>query len=405
MSETTKERAERVSLKQVRLVLFFTENMSILSWDKSGLLDREVAIYRALQPHLGGITFVTYGDKRDLAFSTRLPGIEILYNYWRLSPTWYGRWLALTAQSLRRGQVIYKSNQMRGSELPLWLSRLFSKPFLSRCGFSFSFTMRKREGEKAESTQKALALEKKAYSRASHIVVTTPQIKSLVIEEHAIDAEKISVIPNYVDTELFCPKPVTPTPGNRLIFIGRLESEKNLFNLIEAVKCLNLELRIVGDGNLREKLEHHAKELGSNVRFLGVKPHVELPKLLNASTAFILPSLYEGHPKTLLEAMSCGLPCIGSDIPSIRGVIEPGKNGLLCGIRPEEIRKMVEVLFNDTALQAKLGQSARQYSLNNLTIDKTVERELAVLRKIIHRSSRAATTLSSSTDRSSPDIS
>ena len=224
---------EMIDLKQVRLVLFFTENMSLLSWDKSGLFDREVAIYRALQPYLRGITFVTYGDKRDLAFSNRLPGIEILCNHRRFSPTWYRRWLALTAPSLRHGQVIYKTNQMRGSELPLRLSRLFSKPFLSRCGFSFSFTMRKREGEKAEITKKAMALESQVYGQARHIVVTTPQIKSLIIKDHDINETKISVIPNYVDTKLFYPNPDPSITENRLLFIGRLEPEKNIFNFFE----------------------------------------------------------------------------------------------------------------------------------------------------------------------------
>ena len=372
-----------IDLKQVQLVLFFTENMSLLSWDKSGLFDREVAIYRALQPYLRGITFVTYGDKRDLAFSNRLPGIEILCNHRRFSPTWYRRWLALTAPSLRRGQVIYKTNQIRGSELPLRLSRLFSKPFLSRCGFSFSFTMRKREGVKAEITKKAIALESQIYGQARHIIVTTPQIKSLIIEDHDINETKISVIPNYVDTKLFYPKPDPLITENRLLFIGRLEPEKNIFNLITAVRGLDLELWLIGTGTLRGKLEQHAKNVGVNANFFGAQPHIELPKLLNAATAFILPSLYEGHPKTLLEAMSCGLPCIGSDIPSIRGVITSGETGLLCGIKPEDIREIISNLLKDKTLQAKLGQAARQYALDNLTIEKTVERELAVYREFM----------------------
>jgi hypothetical protein len=73
-------------LIEVRLVLFFTRGVSLKTWDDVGMLEREVALYRALRPNLRDITFVTYGDARDLQYAGRLDGIQILCNRWRVFP-------------------------------------------------------------------------------------------------------------------------------------------------------------------------------------------------------------------------------------------------------------------------------------------------------------------------------
>jgi glycosyltransferase involved in cell wall biosynthesis len=368
-----------VDLKQVRLVLFFTQGMSLSSWDSSELFEREVALYRALMPHLGGITFVTYGDKRDLQFAHRLNGIEVVCNHRKLSLPWYKRALAYWPAKWHKGQTVFKSNQVRGSDLALSLAKHHGKPFISRCGYLFGDNMKWREGIDAPITKTAMALEQEVFGGADRVVVTTPAMQSIITADYRIDPAKIRIIPNYVDTDLFCPSPPQQKAPRRLIFIGRLERQKNIESLIQALSGIGVELWIVGQGTLEESLRTIAAQEGVDVRFFGAQPHTKLPELINAATAFILPSHWEGHPKTLLEALSCGLPAIGGDIPSISGVIEHGKNGLLCGLSHEAIREQVIRLLDDPDLQKTLGDNARQYALDNLTIEKTVERELTLL--------------------------
>jgi glycosyltransferase involved in cell wall biosynthesis len=371
-----------VDLKQVHLVLFFTQGMSLHGWDKSRLFEREVALYHALLPHLGGITFITYGDEKDLQFSHLLNGIKVICNQRKLSPAWYRRLLAYWPAKWQKGQVVFKSNQVRGSDMALYLAGHHGKPFISRCGYLLADSMKWRRGPDAQETKDAMVLEEMVFGGADRVVVTTPTMKTIITSDYGCEQDKIRVIPNYVDTDLFSPSN-KQKPPRRLIFIGRLERQKNINSLITALSGLGVELWIVGQGTWEKRLQTQAKEQGVSVKFHGVQPHTELPKLLNQATAFILPSHWEGHPKTLLEALSCGLPAIGSDIPSIRGVIKHGENGLLCGLSPESIKKSVTELLDSPALQKKLGNNARQYALADLTIEKTVTRELDLLRELV----------------------
>src|SRR3546814_18364330 len=81
--------------------------------------------------------------------------------------------------------------------------------------------------------------------------------------------------------------------------------------------------------------------------------------MINAGRIFVLPSSYEGHPKTLLEAMACGAAVIGTDVPGIREVIEDGRTGLLCAPTAAALRDAIERLLSDEPLRRRLGGHAR----------------------------------------------
>ncbi|MBF0384118.1 MAG: glycosyltransferase family 4 protein [Magnetococcales bacterium] len=367
-----------IDLKQVRLVLFFTQGMSLSSWENSHLFEREVAIYHALLPHLAGITFITYGDKKDLQFANKLNGIEVICNHLGLSPSWYRRYLTYWPAKWQKGHVVFKSNQIRGSDLALEMAKHHKKPFISRCGYLLANWLKWLDGAEAKTTKAAFALEQRVFNGADRVVVTTDEMKNIVTSDYNLDLKKICVIPNYVNTDLFAPSSSPRTP-KRLICIGRLEKQKNLESLINALADSEVELWIVGKGTLEEKLKSVAKNRNVAVKFCGIQPHTELPKLINSASVFILPSSWEGHPKTLLEAMACGMPVIGSNIPSIAGVITDRHNGLLCEPTTDGIRKTVFELFANSELQIQLGNNARKYATDNLTIGKTVQRELSVI--------------------------
>lgn len=375
--------AMMIDLKQLHLVLFFTEGVSLEIWDRSGIFDREVALYKALLPHLKAITFVTYGKARDLDFATRIEGIRIVCNRWNLGRQWYRWTFPFALRACRRGPAIFKSNQVRGGGIPVYLARRFAKPCIARCGYLPSYGVREDEGIHSELAQKEMALENDLFSKADRCVVTTPLMREFLEKEYKIANKKIRVIPNYVDTNLFSPDATQRKTKQRIIFVGRLEEVKNILALVEALTGLDVELWFVGDGSQRQALENVAHDNGVSARFFGILPHNELPGLLNSATAYILPSKWEGHPKTLLEAMSCGLPCIGSDIPSIRGVICHGDNGLLCGLDSSSIRQAVVQLLEQPALQEQLGRNARAYALQHFALERIVEMELEVYRELL----------------------
>ncbi len=375
-------------LSDLHLVLFFTRGLSLATWDRVGMLEREVALYRALRPHLGRITFITYGDAGDLAYGERLPGIDIVCNRWRLPHHWYLRWLHHFPGSWRRGPAVYKSNQTQGAEIALSMARRWRHPFISRCGYLYGFTMRRVYGADSSQAQMAATLERSVFSGANRLIVTTEVIKRSIMEEYNIDGDYIHVVPNYVQTERFCPvsnRPPDTGNGNPsyTLFIGRLESEKNLFVLLEAMVGLPGELWLVGEGSLRGELETRAAQLGVRARFLGRRSHNDLPDLINGSTLFVLPSLYEGHPKTLLEAMSCGVAVVGTDVVGIREVIDHQRTGLLCQPEVMDLHQTLHTLLRDADLRNRLGANARAHILGQVALERVVEQELSVLKKLL----------------------
>jgi len=114
-----------------------------------------------------------------------------------------------------------------------------------------------------------------------------------------------------VDSVRFAPQRRTPGP-QAVLYVGRLAPEKNLPLLIRASQRAGLRLLVVGDGPERGALEELAMREDADVRFLGVQPHEVLPTACAQADIFALPSLTEGSPKALLEAMAVGLPCVAS---------------------------------------------------------------------------------------------
>lgn len=117
------------------------------------------------------------------------------------------------------------------------------------------------------------------------------------------------------------------------IVVGRLSPEKGIDILLAALAELDQprpQLTIVGDGPTRSQLESRVKELDlcDSVSFAGF--HSDIKPLLAKADAFVMPSLREGFPMSLIEAAACGLPIIASRVGGIPNLVVDGENGLLC---------------------------------------------------------------------------
>ena len=130
---------------------------------------------------------------------------------------------------------------------------------------------------------------------------------------------------------------------------------------------------------MEERLKNFAIKYDINAKFLGNIPNHKLPKILNQHELFILPSLWENMPKTLLEAMSCGMPVIGTNVKGISEVIERGKNGILCDTDSNSIRTAIINLMGDEALKQKLGENARRTIVENYSLDNLATKELGLM--------------------------
>lgn len=366
----------------LKLTLFFTEGVGLHTWQQVGMVDRELALYRALVERGVDAHFVTYGGKADMDLSRQLSGITVTANRWGLPQALYQRSLLWTLPAGH--QHIFKSNQIAGADLALRAAHRKGAQFIARCGYLLSdFAARRSDPDSAEANQ-ARELEGQVFRGADLGVVTTEAMRNTVIDTHQVTPDKVRVIPNYVQTEIFRPQPGDKGGRARIGFVGRLDTQKNLFALLDAVMGLDVELALVGEGPQHAELAARAREGRAQAEFLGNLPNAELPAFLNSCDAFILPSLYEGHPKALIEAMACGLPVVGTRVPGIAELIEHDQTGLLCETDPDSIRAAVKQLISDDNLRIRLGQNARAYVLEHFALDKIVDQELALYRELLH---------------------
>ncbi|MBZ0300370.1 MAG: glycosyltransferase family 4 protein [Anaerolineae bacterium] len=368
----------------IHLVLFFTRKLALANWVNWGMLPREVALYRRLQERGVQVSFVTYGDGHDLQYANQIPGIQILCNRWRLPMNWYIRLLPwLHGSALRRADV-FKTNQTNGADVALRAAQTWKKPLIARFGYMWSSHVAEESGPDSDAFQEALQLETLVFPQAQRVVVTAPFMAE-AIRERIPGAPEVTVIPNYVDTEIFAPPEETISKEYDAIFIGRLKPQKNIPALLEAVSEMDIHLGIIGAGSRTEEAEFEQiiAPLHGKVTWVGKNiPNTELVSYLHRARLYILPSHYEGHPKTLIEAMACGLPVIGADVSGIRDVIQHGENGWLCTTEPDSIRAALHTLLADEALREHLGQGARRYALDHYALDQIVDQELAVLRRL-----------------------
>lgn len=362
------------------LGLFFTRGVSLGTWAQVGNLTRELAIYKRLVERGYEVSFVTYGDSSDLDFVQSLEGIKVICNDKGLSPEEYETGMIHIHKGRFREFTVIKTNQIFGADIALNVAKTFSKPFIARCGYLWSYNAAKEYGADSAEAQQADRIERLAFSEADAISVTTQAMKMNVAVRLPDCESRISIIPNYVDTDLFKPMGCDRV-SNQILFIGRIAPEKNLLSLFEAIRPLDVRLVIIGDGPQRKELESGFPDLKNKVSWLGNIPNMELPFHINRSAIYILPSLYEGHPKALIEAMACAVPVIGCNSPGIREIIRPLESGLLSEPDPQSLRSAIEHLITNQKLAQKLGNQAREFILESYSLDNVIKLEMQILPK------------------------
>jgi glycosyltransferase involved in cell wall biosynthesis len=212
--------------------------------------------------------------------------------------------------------------------------------------------------------------------------VTTQAMRSDVIRRLPDLEEKITVLPNYVDTDLFAPGSVQRSP-NELLFIGRIAPEKNLAALLESLRDIEAELTLIGEGRLRPTLQSDFAFLDGRVKWEGNVSNSKLPAYINQAAAFVLPSLYEGHPKSIIEAMSCSAPVIGADSPGIREVVRHNETGLLCAPNSAGIGGAIKQILSDPCAAAEMGRRARDYVLDHYSLNRIEEMEADLITRLV----------------------
>lgn len=333
------------------LALQLTPGVGLAAWARAGLLKREVEYYRELARCVGPVVFVS--DMPDADEN----GIPVIANEhstpWPLFALRAARELAARTPPPR----IIKTNQLSGALLPV-LARLRGIRIVARAGYVASEPWRYAH-RWSPARVRALVSERILVSMADIVLVTTAEAAAYLAKRHGVDRARIAVVPNHVDVVAFA-GPRQPIPG-LVTMVGRLAPEKNIANALEAVKRVpGARLRLVGDGPLRGALEQQAAD-GAPLELLGGVAHARLPELLAETDLFLIASLFEGHPKSLIEAMASGAPCVATPAPGVSGALDHDVSGWVAeGTDPDELADALSRVLGDDPLKLRLGERARE---------------------------------------------
>lgn len=225
------------------------------------------------------------------------------------------------------------------------------------------------------------SFKKHAFANVDHFVAITQGAKDALIRE-GVSQNKISIVGMGIDTKEFFPKRKRESKNIKILFVGRLEEFKGVFDLVLAFRMLtkdkdlkefNLSLEIIGKGSKREKIERFMEEsnLSKQIK-IGALPYSSLPDKYRRSDIFVAPSKKDKYWKeqfgmVFLEAMASGLPVVSYSSGSISEVV--GEAGILAKEGDVNLltRHIKELILNKK-LREELGAKGRQRVMQKFNI-------------------------------------
>jgi len=234
----------------------------------------------------------------------------------------------------------------------------------------------------------ALAPFRRAILRsACAVVANSAGLKAM---SELADSTPVLVIANGVDTSFFKPAArLQPSDAPlRLLFVGRFQSQKNLLWMLDQLAGVRLSTRrtfvldLVGDGPLRHELEDRIRNLmmADIVSFHGWTDRNELRTFYQSADLVLNPSLYEGMPNVVLEAMACGRPVLVSRVPGNEAVVVHGVSGWLYSSGDsDDFRNRVQSFLEFPEIAIPLGAAARERAEREFSWDRATQSYLELL--------------------------
>jgi len=213
-------------------------------------------------------------------------------------------------------------------------------------------------------------------------ITVSKDLEELLISAFGVDDERVMTIPNGIDVETFSENQDISYlldefelgKDEKVIgSIGRLTEVKGMKYLLEAFKKVLVRvpesrLFIVGEGELRGDLEELAGtlQIRGKVVFTGIRE--DIPALLNLFDLFALPSLWEGQPLTIIEAMAAGKPVVATDVGGSSEILNSGEYGILVPPADSDaLARSILKMLEEREFAQKFGNDARKYSIAELS--------------------------------------
>ncbi len=324
-------------------------------------------------------TPATYFKTLCLAFKTRKPGIKgTLYQFF------YFQEALLLSNYLIKNRIQHIHNHFGDSSGSVTM--LASQ--LSGVGYSITF-----HGPHIFFEPTLLALREKVRFAKFIVCISNYCRSQMMLFSDAEDWHKLYIVHCGVDVAAYSTgEPLAKILVNdafKLLYVGRLAAEKGVPVLLNSLIALkneghNFHLTLLGDGPERADLEHKVKQHGlqEHVHFGGFASQETVRTTLQNSEVFILPSFAEGVPVSLMEAMACGVPVIGTNVGGVTELIQHGVSGLVVSPSDEvSLKQAIVSYMENEQLRERVKREARQ----TIEAQFNLNLEIAKLGKLIEK--------------------
>jgi len=223
---------------------------------------------------------------------------------------------------------------------------------------------------------------RKALSAAT-VVTAVSQFTAKLVKKELGYRGNVQVIYNGVDTNTFFPKQKKETELIKVLFSGNLTRRKgaDMLPLIADKLDANIEILYTSGLRTKKKLPAHP-----NLKNIGAVPYSYMPKVYQDADILLFPTVREGLPLSVLEAMACGMPVAASNCSSLPELISDGKGGFLCPIGDvEAFAEKINLLADSPKLRHEMGEYNRSKVEKMFTIDRMVSEYKGLFEQALSR--------------------
>jgi glycosyltransferase involved in cell wall biosynthesis len=363
----------------VNIYLFFTYGTSLSDWENTGLLNREIKLYENIaKKNDYKITFVTYGDEQDNKLIKTFSDLNCIpiYKYVKKSKFKIINYLKsfyipFVIKKLVISADIIKTNQLNGSWVAIISKYLLNSKLIIRTGYDhFQFLTKQKKFFKAFLMYLLTSL---SLNFTDIYTVTSKQDLQLIRKIYFFKKDKLLLRPNWVKI----PEEINQTRhSDRVLMVGRLEKQKNYEYTINEFASHDITIDIVGSGSLKNQLTELSQRKATKVNFLGNMPHSELVNLYQQYDYYISSSLYEGNPKSTLEAIANGCIVICSNIPNNQEIIQNNINGFLYTPEENALRNTLNKLISENKDLSNFRKSSMRSIYDVYGFDEIFNKEI-----------------------------
>ena len=366
----------------MNVALFFTYDVSLKDWEKLGFLERELQLYNSITKNYDiQFTFITYGKDDENYLIPNNQNIKVISigNLLKTNNKFLKYLSSISIPFKLKKELknidILKTNQLMGSWVPIILKYITKKPLILRTGYDALEFAIKDNKSKFKIMLYFLLTFLSLKASDIYCVSSKKDIANINRRFRIVHNKEIRHRPNWVNI-VDAKIDIKNRNINRLLCVGRLEDQKNYINLIKNISDSKLEIDIIGSGSLEKEIKDFAHKKHVKIDLIGNLDHSALMKLYENYIFYILFSKYEGHPKSLIEAMSKGCIPIVLENENTFEIIKHNDNGILLGSEIDSVEKWVIDLLKNKKEMERLSSNAKEFVKKNYSLNKVVKSEI-----------------------------